>query len=145
MSRRSRLVLVDDSAEDGEFVRRALESARPGTELVVFRSAAEGLDHLLGKGAGHVDVVLLDLKLPGVDGHNVLHAVRQKYSPWELPVVVFTSSREGSDLSRAYAAGANSYVVKPLVFEEYVAVVELIARYWLDVNAIPDREDRRLA
>lgn len=143
MSRNSRLVLVDDSAEDAEFVRRALAIARPGTEVVVIRNATEALDQLVGRGeAADVDMILLDLKLRGVDGHTVLRAVRLRYSPGELPVVVFTSSREPSDVARAYAAGANSYVVKPLVHEEYVEVVGLVARYWLEVNECQRVEER---
>lgn len=135
-----RVILVDDSADDAAFVRRSLATSRPEVALVVFRdgrNALAGLDTLAGEGEGGgvpADLVLLDLKLPGLDGHAILSAIRERYAPAELPVVVFTSSREPSDVARAYAAGANSYVVKPLVFEEFLTCVELTTSYWLDAN-----------
>ena len=141
MARSKHLVLVDDSADEAQFVRRALASGYPDAQLTVFRSGAEALAHLLGQaGPPPADVVLLDLKLPGLDGHAILQALRERFAPGDLPVVVFTSSREALDLARAYATGANSYVVKPLVYEEYGRVVSLVARYWLDVNVAHERE-----
>jgi two-component system response regulator len=142
MPRRNRIVLVDDSADEVEFVRRALAGAYPDAELVAFRSGADALAHFLdGARSPRADMVLLDLKLPRLDGHTILRALRERFSAGELPVVIFTSSRERSDLARAYAAGANSYVVKPLVYERYLTTVEAVARYWLDVNAAEVREE----
>jgi two-component system response regulator len=141
MSRGKRLVLIDDSENEGEFVRRALAAGHPDVELVAFRSGMKALAHLLDPSEPlRTDVVVLDLKLPGLDGHGILKAIRERFGPGALPVVVFTSSREASDLAAAYAAGANSYVVKPLVYEEYGRAVSLVARYWLDVNAAQERE-----
>ena len=140
-----RVVLVDDSTDEGEFVRRALAEQCPEAELRVFRSGTEAIAYLVGEGGPHgngrrAHVVLLDLKLPGLDGHAILGTLREQSTLGDLPVVIFTSSREPSDLARAYALGANSYVVKPLVYERYVEVVGLLVRYWVDVNVPESRE-----
>lgn len=136
---RKHVVLVDDSPDEAAFVRRALAISHPDAELTVMHSGREALERLRWQGAesrdaAPADVVLLDLKIPAMDGHAILTALRSRFSLGELPVVVFTSSREPSDVSRAYAAGANSYAVKPLVFEEYLQLVQAAAHYWLDVN-----------
>lgn len=139
MGKKKRIVLVDDSSDEAEFVRRALARACPDAELRVFRTGAEAVRYLVGSGPSRgreevVHVVLLDLKLPGLGGHAILRELREHHSPGELPVVIFSSSREPSDLEEAYRLGANSFVVKPVVHEDYVEVVGLVARYWLDVN-----------
>jgi CheY-like chemotaxis protein len=136
---RKHVVLVDDSPDEAAFVRRALAISHPEAELTVIHSGHEALARLTRQeadsgDAAPADVVLLDLKIPALDGHAILAALRSRFSLGELPVVVFTSSREPSDVSRAYAAGANSYAVKPLVFEEYLQLVQAAAHYWLDVN-----------
>lgn len=141
MPRRKRIILIDDSENEAEFVRRALAVGYPEAELVTFRGGSDALAHLCD--ASHplrADVVILDLKLPGLDGHAILQALRERFPTGDLPVVMFTSSREASDLARAYDAGANSYVVKPLVYEEYLRVVGRLARYWLDLNAVRERQ-----
>lgn len=139
MGERKRLLLVDDSPHEAEFVRRAVAQACPGAELVVSRTGADALEYLgraATDNAGRLpDVILLDLKIPGLDGHAILDLIRRDHTCGELPVVVFTSSREPSDLRRAYGAGANSYLVKPLVFEEYLRLVGLTAQYWLEANS----------
>jgi two-component system response regulator len=136
-----RVVLVDDSWDEAEFVRRALMQRCPDAELRVFRRGMEAVRYLTGSDAteGRTEaagLVMLDLKLPGHGGHSVLRELRERYAPGELPVVIFSSSREPSDVAKAYRLGANSYVVKPMVHEEYVEVVGLVARYWLDVNVL---------
>lgn len=136
---RSHVVLVDDSPDEAAFVRRALVESHPGADLTVFRDGHAVLAYLAREGADGAeiappDVLLLDLKLPALGGHAILAQIRSRFSLGELPVVVFTSSREPSDVSRAYAAGANGYAVKPLVFEEYLRLVQSVAHYWLDVN-----------
>ncbi len=135
MGSRRFVVLVDDSADEAEFVRRAIAAACPGAEFRAFRGGAEALEQLpnLMEGAPPA-VLLLDLKLPGLNGHAILKELRRRWTAGELPVVVFTSSREPSDVRKAYDAGANSYVVKPVAFEEYSSVVALMARYWLEMN-----------
>lgn len=138
MGSRKRIVLVDDSADDAEFVRRAVERHYPDAEFVVHRSGEEGAAALVASVADSMesgpDLVLLDLKLPRFDGHAVLRELRQRVPAASLPVVVFTSSREPGDIARAYAAGANSYVAKPVAFDTYQEVVGAVVRYWLDVN-----------
>lgn len=145
MGKLRRLALVDDSADEAEFVRRALTRSCPDAELVVFRTGADALEALgrdaVGDGGWMPDVILLDLKIPGLDGHAILDVIRKRFDAGELPVVVFTSSREPSDVRRAYGAGANSYLVKPLVFEEYLALVGLAARYWLEANVRVDNAE----
>lgn len=140
-----RLALVDDSPDEAEFVRRAVAKACPEAELVVFRTGADALEYLsraaVDDAVGLPDVVLLDLKIPGLDGHAILDVLRKGHTCGRLPVVVFTSSREPSDVRRAYGAGANSYVVKPLVFEEYLRLVGLTAQYWLEANVHLDVGD----
>ncbi len=136
---RPRVVLVDDSPDEAAFVRRALAVSHPDAELTVLHSGHEALARLTRQGSDSPDPapaegVLLDLKLPALDGHAILTELRKRFALGELPIVVFTSSREPADVARAYAAGANSYAVKPLVFEEYLQLVQAAAHYWLDVN-----------
>lgn len=132
MSSAARLLVVDDSRDDVDFVQRALRLNVPELEVRVARSGAEALARLDEE---EVDVVLLDLKMPGMVGHTVLQKIRSRWSQGELPVVVFTSSTEPGDIARAYENGANSFVVKPLVFERFAETVTLAARYWAHVNA----------
>lgn len=136
--RQNRVVVVDDSPDEEAFVRHALAASHPEAELHVYRSGEEAVAALTTGGDGRPALVLLDLKMRGLDGHIVLTRLRQHFRPGALPVVIFTSSREPSDVARAYAAGANSYVVKPTVFEDYLELVASTARYWLDLNV---RED----
>lgn len=132
---------MDDSTDDIAFVRRALATNCPDAEFLAFRAGTEAIARLSDDRAEpRIALVLLDLKLPGLDGHAILAALRSRWSQGQLPIVVFSSSREASDVKRAYANGANSYVVKPLVFEEYTRVVGLTARYWLDLNVKTDDE-----
>ena len=145
MATRKHMILVDDSVDEAEFVRRALLPRFPDAELQIFRRGAEALEYLSGRGSPvgedtSVHIVLLDLKLPGHGGHEVLRELRKRWSPGELPVVIFSSSREPSDVKEAYRLGANSYVVKPVVHEQYVEVVGFVARYWLDANELEPHE-----
>ncbi|GMV04091.1 MAG: hypothetical protein AMXMBFR53_03720 [Gemmatimonadota bacterium] len=132
MSSAARLLVVDDSRDDVDFVQRALRLNLPELEVRVARSGSEALARLDEE---EVDVVLLDLKMPGMVGHTVLQKIRSRWSQGELPVVVFTSSTEPGDIARAYENGANSFLVKPLVFERFAETVTLAARYWAHVNA----------
>lgn len=138
MEVRNLIVMVDDSADEAEFVRRALARRCPDAELRVFQRASDAVQYLTdpmseGRDAD-VRLVLLDLKLPGLGGHAVLRELRAHHSPGRLPIVIFSSSREPSDVGEAYREGVNSYVVKPVVHEEYVELVGLVGRYWLDAN-----------
>lgn len=138
-ARRKHVMLVDDSPDEEAFVRHALETAHPAAELTVCHDGRDALAHVRARAAeagteALPHVILLDLKMPAVDGQTTLRAMRQSFAPGVLPIVVFTSSREPTDVMRAYEGGANSFLVKPLVFEEYVKLVTATVHYWLDLN-----------
>lgn len=136
------VMVVDDSPTDGDFIQAALKAAEIPAALVRFRRGEEVLARMEAWRADETappDLVILDWKMPGIGGAETLTGLREKYGPGTLPVVVFTSSREPSDIARAYRAGANSYVVKPVIFEEYSSAIAEVVRYWLGVNS-PDRE-----
>ena len=132
------LLLVEDNPDDVELTIRAFRRAQLHQNVHVARDGAEALEYLFADratGAPRLPkVVLLDLKLPKVDGLEVLSRIRQHEQTRRLPVVVITSSREESDIRRAYALGANSYVVKPVEFEKFVAAVSDVGTYWLQLN-----------
>jgi two-component system response regulator len=133
------MLLVDDSADEAAFVQRALAQGHPDVELTVCSEGPAAVAFLsdlaaAGNAAQLPALVLLDLKMPRVSGQTTLASLRERFSPGMLPIVIFTSSREPSDIIRAYGAGANSYLVKPLVFEEYVQLVTAAAHYWLNLN-----------
>ncbi|MCB9881434.1 MAG: response regulator [Planctomycetes bacterium] len=138
---RGDVLLVEDDLRDKELIVRALTKAGYDRGLVVCRDGREALDHLLG--AAHAParralprVVLLDLKLPRVDGFEVLEAIRGDSRTTHLPVVVLTSSQEESDIERAYRMGANSFVVKPVGLQAIGSMVSEIGRYWLVHNEV---------
>lgn len=135
------ILLVEDNPEDVELTRRALARARVVNRLALARDGAEALDLLLGRDASFsveaLKVVLLDLKLPRVDGFEVLERMKADDRLRLLPVVVLTSSAEGPDVQRAYALGANSYIVKPVEFDKFLEAVGQVGLYWLLVNRVP--------
>ena len=138
------ILLVEDNPDDEELTLRALKKNNIGNNLVVVRDGAEALDFLYCSGA-YADrdprelpqVVLLDLKLPKVDGMEVLARIRAEQSTRFLPVVVLTSSREEQDLIKSYQLGANSYVRKPVDFTQFIEAVRQLGLYWLVLNEIP--------
>lgn len=121
----------------------ALERSQLANEVVVVRDGADALDYLLRRNAfaerddGNPAVMLLDLKLPKVDGLEVLKAVRATAELRSIPVVMLTSSREGPDLQRAYELGVNAYVVKPVEFKEFVAAISDLGMFWAVLNEPP--------
>jgi CheY-like chemotaxis protein len=132
------ILLVEDNPRDEELTLRALKKCNVANPVVVARDGVEALDYLFARGA-HVDreipqVVLLDLKLPKVDGLEVLKAVRANAGTKLIPVVVLTSSVEDHDLVRSYGLGANSYVRKPVDFVEFIEAVRQLGLYWLILN-----------
>jgi two-component system response regulator len=138
------VLLVEDNPHDRELTIRALQEHNLANRLVAVEDGAEALDLIFGRGtyAGRPTtdvprVVLLDLKLPKVDGLEVLRAIKQVEQTRSIPVVVLTSSREDPDIQAAYALGANSYVVKPVDFEDFAAAVSKLGLYWLLVNQPP--------
>ena len=138
------ILLVEDNPDDEVLTRRALKKNNIGNEVVVARDGAEALDYLFGTGAYEgrdtnvmPQVVLLDLKLPKVDGLEVLRRLRAGEHTKLLPLVVLTSSREQQDLVDSYDYGANSYIRKPVDFAQFVEAVRQLGLYWLVLNEVP--------
>jgi two-component system, response regulator len=136
------ILLVEDNPDDVELTLRAFRKNNIANEILVARDGAEALDQLHGQGAanGLPAVVLLDLKLPKVDGLAVLRRIREDERTALLPVVILTSSREERDLVSGYSLGANSYVRKPVDFGEFVEAVKQLGLYWLMLNEVPPTE-----
>jgi CheY-like chemotaxis protein len=137
------ILLAEDNPNDVELVLEAFASMRLANEIVVARDGEEALDFLFRRGphAGRTSsdpaVILLDLKMPRVDGRDVLRRIRADAALKNLPVVVLTSSREESDLLQSYRLGANAYVVKPVDFEEFTAAVSKLGFFWALLNEPP--------
>jgi CheY-like chemotaxis protein len=138
------ILLVEDNPSDVGLTQRALAKSRVANELVVSEDGQEALDYLFGSGkyAGR-DVseipalVLLDLKLPRVDGLEVLRQIRADQRTHRLPVVIMTTSKEEQDVAQGYDLGANSYIRKPVDFKQFVESVEHLGLYWLVLNEPP--------
>jgi two-component system response regulator len=135
---------VEDNPNDEALTLRALKKSNILNPVIVARDGAEALDYLFGRGEykgrnleGNPEVVLLDLKLPKVDGLEVLRQLRSDDRTKLLPVVVLTSSVEEQDVLRGYALGANSYVRKPVDFNQFVEAVKQLGLYWLVLNQRP--------
>lgn len=138
MTTNQSLVLVEDSADDVELMMRAFRADDIQCEVRIARDGMAAIELLLGSSdASPPAVVLLDLKLPGVDGFDVLRRIRGDPRTWNLPVVILTSSTEPGDLLKAYRLGANSYVRKPMSFRELLTATQQIAAYWLLLNERP--------
>jgi CheY-like chemotaxis protein len=137
------IVLVEDNPNDLELTLVALERSQLANEVIVLRDGAEALDYLFRRNAhsdrkiGNPAVLLLDLKLPKVDGLEVLKAIRESEELRSVPVVMLTSSREEPDLQRAYALGVNAYVVKPVEFKEFVSAISDLGIFWAVLNEPP--------
>ena len=140
------ILLVDDDANDEELARIALEDSQIPHRLVVVRDGAEALDWLSQHGpasaAGAVTphLILLDLKLPKVNGLEVLEQIRNAQRTRLVPVVVFTSSIEDRDLLEAYRRGANAYIRKPVDFHEYKALIVDVGAFWIRRNRTTDQD-----
>ena len=135
------ILLVEDNPDDEALTLRALRHNNITNEIVVVRDGAEALDYLFGTGAFATrdtsempQVVLLDLKLPKVDGLEVLRRIRADERTKLLPVVILTSSNEEKDMLNGYGMGANSYVRKPVAFQQFIEAVKQLGLYWLILN-----------
>ena len=140
------ILLVEDNEVDEELTLRALQQNNFKNEVVVARNGVEALDYLWGTGtyAGRdtsqmPHVILLDLKLPKIDGLEVLKRMRSDERTQLLPVVILTSSREQQDMVESYSLGANSYVRKPVDFDQFVEAIRQLGLYWLVLNEPPPR------
>ena len=137
------ILLVEDNPRDLELTLVALERSQLANEVIVVRDGAEALDYLLRRGdfatraEGNPAVMLLDLKLPRIDGLEVLKFVRDTEALRSIPVVMLTSSREEPDLNRAYELGVNAYVVKPVEFKEFVTAISDLGIFWAVLNEPP--------
>ena len=132
------ILLVEDNAHDAELTLRALKQRNLANRVHVCRDGAEAIDFFDDASeAGAPKVILLDLKLPKVDGLEVLQRLKSSARTRTIPVVVLTSSREEPDIEKAYALGANSYIVKPVDFEAFARAVSDVGLYWLLLNHPP--------
>jgi len=142
--RKKIILLVEDNPDDELLAIRALEKNNIMNEVVVARDGAEALDYLFGAGAytGRdmsmmPQIILLDLKLPKIDGLEVLRRLRNNERTKLLPVVVLTSSKEDRDLTECYSLGANSYIRKPVNFAQFTEAIRQLGLYWLVLNESP--------
>jgi two-component system response regulator len=141
------ILLVEDNPDDELLTLRSLNNSNVINKIVVTRDGAEALDYLFNRGeyasreaALLPELVLLDLKLPKVDGLDVLREIRQDRRTRLLPVVVLTSSDEEQDLVESYKLGANSYVRKPVDFDQFAQAVRQLQLYWMVLNQAPPNE-----
>ena len=144
------ILLVEDSPDDEALTLRALKTHNIVNKIVVARDGVEALDYLFGVGA-HAgrdmdvmpQVVLLDLKLPKLDGLEVLKRLRADPRTVLLPIIILTSSKEEQDLINGYKQGANSYVRKPVDFEQFTKAIQQLKLYWLVINEPPPRSNHK--
>ena len=138
------ILLVEDDPQDLELALRALKKANLANRIQVARDGAEAIDFVFCQGI-HADrgmdngprVILLDLKLPKIDGLEVLQRIKADPRTRNIPVVVLTSSKEQKDLVESYRLGVNSYIVKPVNFDQFAAAVKELGMYWLVLNQMP--------
>lgn len=138
------LLLVEDNSSDEKLTIRAFKKSGLSNEIVVVRDGAEALDYLFASGT-YADrdpsvlpaVVMLDLSLPRIDGHEVLRRIRANERTKNLPVVILTASKETEDIARGYSLGANAYVRKPVDFAEFAAATKTLGLFWLLLNEPP--------
>jgi two-component system response regulator len=134
----TKVLLIEDNPSDEKLTVHALKKGNLDNEIVVVRDGAEAIDYLFG-GAELPTLVLLDLKLPRIDGLEVLRRVRADPRTSLLPVVVLTASREEEDITRSYALGANAYVRKPVDFKEFIEAAKTLGLFWLLLNQTAPR------
>lgn len=146
MSNLKPILLVEDSPNDVELTLAALERCQLANDVVVVRDGAEALDYLFERGkftkrnSGNPVVVLLDLKLPKVDGLEVLGQIKQDPTLRQTPVVMLTSSREERDVVESYNLGVNAFVVKPVEFERFFEAIRDLGMFWAVLNEPPPRK-----
>ncbi|MEP0871242.1 response regulator [Trichocoleus desertorum AS-A10] len=141
---KKRILLVEDNPDDEELTLLAFEDCQIANEVIVKRDGAEALDYLLGQGIysdRHLypmpSLVLLDLKLPKIDGLEVLRRLRSEARTKVLPVIILTTSKEEQDLINSYSLGCNSYIRKPVDFNQFMEAIRQLGVYWLLINETP--------
>ena len=141
------ILVVEDTPQDLELALRALRKANLTNSIHVARDGAEAIEFIFGEGENDErvldsvpKVVLLDLKLPKIDGLEVLKRIKGDPRTRSIPVVVLTSSKEQRDIVESYNLGANSYIVKPVTFERFTAAVQELGMYWLLLNQPPQKD-----
>jgi len=144
IEREIEILLVEDNPSDEELTLRALKKYKLSNDIFVVRDGAEALDYVFGTGKysdrdsnNHPKVILLDLKLPKVDGLEVLRRIKADPKTKQIPVVVLTSSSEESDVVESYKLGANSYIIKPVDFKQFTESIRELGMYWLLLNEAP--------
>jgi CheY-like chemotaxis protein len=143
MEKLGRILMVEDDPNDVELTLTALEEYHLANEVVVTRDGQQALDYLYyrgefsGRPQGNPAVMLLDLKLPKIDGLEVLQKIKSDERLKMIPVVVLTSSQEERDMMRSYSLGVNAYVVKPVDFHEFVNAVKELGAFWAVINEPP--------
>jgi CheY-like chemotaxis protein len=146
--RRADVLLVEDSPYDAELTMSTIHGNYPGNHIEWVKDGPSALDFLFRRGVfkdrdtAHPRLVLLDLKLPGMDGMEVLRMIRNDPSLRQIPVVILTSSAQESDLLKSYELGSNSYVVKPVDFDRFAEEVGGLGAYWLLLNRTPRQQER---
>jgi two-component system, response regulator len=140
------ILLIEDNADDEALTIRALEQNKISNEVVIVRDGQEAIDYLFANGTykkrdikEKPTVILLDLNLPKVSGIEVLKEIRQNESTRLIPVVILTSSDEEKDIIESYHLGANSYIKKPVDFEQFIAAIKHLGLYWLILNMGPEK------
>lgn len=143
-----RILLIEDNPDDVELTLRAFKRSNITNEVVVKRDGAEALDFFFGKDGvadkgnnGFPAVILLDLKLPKIDGLEVLKRLRADERTKLIPIVILTSSKEQSDLVNGYQLGCNSYIRKPVDFNQFAEAVRQLGLYWLILNEAPPKRN----
>ncbi len=144
MNEEIEILLVEDNMSDAELTIRALKKNNLVNKLVHLKDGAEALDFIFGEGAyagrrleNSPKAILLDLKMPKMNGIDVLKKIKSDERTRKIPIVVLTSSKEDPDIAACYELGVNSYVVKPVEFEEFVKVVSELGLYWMILNQPP--------
>jgi CheY-like chemotaxis protein len=139
------ILLVEDNKMDEVLTLDAFNEARLQNDVHVVRNGEKALNYLLGEGEYAdrdvyplPDLILLDIKLPGITGHEVLAKIKKTPGVKRIPVIVLTSSKEEADLELSYDLGVNSYLVKPVSFDGFLSVVRQINTYWFELNTIPE-------
>jgi len=145
------IFLVEDNPDDVVLTERALKKSHILNKLVLARDGAEALEYIFGTGnysgrdmSKMPEVILLDLKLPKIDGLEVLKKIRADKRTKLLPVVILTSSKEENDLINGYSLGANSYIRKPVNFNQFAEAIRQLGLYWLVLNEAPPQDTRKI-